>query len=187
MEHLLQFLERIHSLSDELKFHLAGILKEMVLSKKEFLLRAGSTSRCLCSIKHGLLRCFYSKDGIDISSWFMKEGDVIYSVESFLTQKPSYEYIQALEETSLFYITYEELKHIYETFPEFNYIGRALTEKYYVLSERRLYSLRMQRSQERYDYLLENHPELILRVPAKYLASYLGITEVTLSKIKSKI
>lgn len=186
MEHLLAFLESVHPLSEELKLHLAGILKELVLPRKDFLLRAGSTSRRVCFIKYGLLRCFYSKDGIDISSWFMKEGDVIYSVESFLTQKPSYEYIQALEETSVFYITYEELMHIYETFPEFNYIGRALTEKYYVLSERRLYSLRMQRSQERYDYLLENHPELILRVPAKYLASYLGLTEVTLSKIKAR-
>lgn len=186
MEQLLQFLESIHPLSGELKIHLAGILKELKLSRKEYLLRAGSTSRRVCFINSGLLRCFYSKDGMDISSWFMKEGDVIYSVESFLTQRPSYEYIQALEETSLFYITYEELQHIYQTFPEFNFIGRSLTEKYYVLSERRLYSLRMQRSQERYDYLFENHPELILRVPAKYLASYLGITEVTFSKIKAR-
>lgn len=116
----------------------------------------------------------------------MKEGDVIISVESFYHQKESYEAIQALEDSTLHYITYAELQYIYKTFPEFNFIGRVLTEKYYGLCERRAYSLRMQRSQQRYEYLLENHPELILRVPAKDLASYLGITKVTMSKLRAR-
>ncbi|HZH95185.1 MAG TPA: cyclic nucleotide-binding protein, partial [Flavisolibacter sp.] len=64
---------------------------------------------------------------------------------------------------------------------------RVLLEKYYTLSEQRLYSLRMQRSRERYEYLLEHHPELVLRVPLKYLASYLGIQEETLSRIRSRL
>jgi CRP/FNR family transcriptional regulator, anaerobic regulatory protein len=65
-------------------------------------------------------------------------------------------------------------------------VGRVLTEKYYGLSEQRAYSLRMQRSRERYHFLLEHHPELLLRVPAKYLASYLNITEVTMSNVKAR-
>ncbi len=81
---------------------------------------------------------------------------------------------------------YDELQYIYRHFPEFNFIGRVLTEKYYCQSEQRLFSLRMQRSQEKYDYLIAHHPDLILRVPAKYIASYLGITEVTLSRIKGR-
>ncbi|HEX8333454.1 MAG TPA: Crp/Fnr family transcriptional regulator, partial [Segetibacter sp.] len=102
------------------------------------------------------------------------------------SQRESYESIQALEDCIVYYISYEELQFVYRNFPEFNYIGRVLLERYYMLSEQRLYSLRMQRSQERYDYLLEHFPELILRVPAKFLASYLGITEVTMSKIKAR-
>jgi CRP-like cAMP-binding protein len=117
----------------------------------------------------------------------MKEGDVIISVESFYNQKPSYESIQALEDSTLFYITYNELQTIYQEYPEFNFIGRFLTEKYYCLSEQRLYSIRMQRSQERYDYLMEHHPELILRVQAKHLSTYLGITEVTMSRLKARM
>jgi CRP-like cAMP-binding protein len=117
----------------------------------------------------------------------MKEGDIIVSVESFYQQKSSYESIQALEDCFITYIDHGELQYIYRHFEEFNYIGRVLTEKYYCQSEQRLYSMRMQRSQERYDYLLEHHPELVLRVAAKYLASYLGITEVTMSKIKSRM
>lgn len=76
---------------------------------------------------------------------------------------------------------------MYKTYPELNFIARVLTEKYYVLSEQRLYSLRKKRARERYEYLIDNFPELIQRVPSKYLASYLSVSEETLSRIKSKI
>ena len=186
MEELLRFLESIHPMTDGLKQHLAKILKVRELPKKAYLLKAGHISKNICFIGKGLLRCFYIKDSHEVSSWFMKEGDVIVSVESFFSQKESYESIQALEDCIIYYVTYEELQFVYRHFLEFNYIGRVLLERYYTLSEQRLYSLRMQRAQERYDYLLEHFPELILRVPAKFLASYLGLTEVTMSKIKAR-
>lgn len=182
---LLCFLESMHPMSDELKQHLAATLKEKRLTKKEYLLKSDHVSRNICFIAKGLLRCFYLKDENEVSSWFMKEGDVIVSVESFFQQKASYESIQALEDCLLYFITYDELQHIYRHFPEFNFIGRVLLEKYYMLSEQRLYSLRMQRAPERYAYLLEHHPELVLRVPSKYLASYLGITGQYLSMLKT--
>ncbi|RYZ91073.1 MAG: Crp/Fnr family transcriptional regulator [Proteobacteria bacterium] len=186
MELLLNYLNAIHPLSDGLVDHLRSILKTRDLQKKEFLLKAGHISRHICFIEQGLLRCFYLKEDHEVCSWFMKEGDVIISVESFYQQKASYESIQALEDCVLHYIDYNELQDIYRRFPEFNFVGRVLTERYYGLSEQRLYGIRMQRSQERYDYLMEHHPELVLRVPAKYLASYLGITEVTMSKVKAR-
>ncbi|WP_121356760.1 Crp/Fnr family transcriptional regulator [Flavisolibacter nicotianae] len=187
MLELLRFLESIHPMSDELKRYLSVTLKEKHLAKKDYLLKAGHVSRAICFIAKGLLRCFYIKENHEVSSWFMKEGDVIVSVESFFQQKASYEAIQALEDCLVYYITYDELQFIYKQFTEFNFIGRVLLERYYILSEQRLYSLRMQRSQERYEYLLEHHPDLLLRVPAKHLASYLGITEVTMSKIRARI
>ena len=184
MEKLLAYLDSIFPLSDKLIEYLSTNLKTKDLHKKDFLLRKGHISRDICFIHSGLLRCFYLIGDKEVSSWFMKEGDVIVSVESFLKQTPSYEYIQALDASTLFYITYQELQSIYTNFPEFNVIGRVLTERYYILSEQRLYSMRMQRSNERYAYLMEHHAELIQRVPSKFLASYLGITEVTLSNIK---
>jgi CRP/FNR family transcriptional regulator, anaerobic regulatory protein len=187
MELLLQYLNSIHPLSQGLTEHLGNILKSKSLLKKSYLLKAGHVCRSICFIQRGLLRCFYIKDDSEVCSWFMKEGDVIISVESFFSQRVSYESIQALEDCELFYIHYDELQAIYRNFPEFNFIGRVLTEKYYAMSEQRLYSLRMKRSHERYSFLMENFPELIRRVPSKYLASYLGITEVTLSNTKSKI
>ena len=186
MEKLLQALGAIYPLSKGLDDRLRIILKEKTLAKKDFLLRAGHICRNIYFIERGLLRCFYLKHEAEVSSWFMKEGDVIISVESFYTQTVSYESIQALEKCILYYISYTELQAIFHMYPEFNFIGRVVTEKYYTLSEQRLYSLRMQRSHERYDYLMRNHPELILRVPAKYIASYLGITDVQLSNIKNR-
>jgi CRP-like cAMP-binding protein len=187
MKSLLHYLTTIYPLSEELLLYLSSILKPKTLSKKEFLLKAGHVCREIYFIEKGLLRCFYIKDALEISSWFMREGDVAISVDSFFQQKESYEAIQALEDCSLYYITYNELQYIYREFPEFNFVGRILTEKYYALSEQRLYSLRMQRAADRYRYLLQSNPDIILRVHSKFIASYLGLEESTLSKIKNKI
>ena len=187
MRELLSLLNSIHALSDGLQMHLSEILTPKQLAKKDYLLKAGHVCRRISFIQHGLLRCFYMKDQHEVSSWFMREGDVIVSVESFFNQTQSYEYIQALEDCTVYSINHQQLEDIYKQFPEFNFVARVLLQKYYNLSERRLYSMRMQSASERYDYLIEHHPELVLRVSAKYLASYLGITEVTLSKIKGRM
>jgi CRP-like cAMP-binding protein len=176
MELLLNFLNSIHELSPALREHLLQVLRTKQFRKKDILLKAGHISRYIYFVEKGILRCYYIRNNVEISSWFMKEGDVIASVESFFRQSESYENIQALEDCTLHYISYEELQFIYKHFPEFNYTGRLLAEKYYTLSEQRLYAMRMMRSQERYDFLLKHNPELFLRVSARQLASYLGIT-----------
>ncbi|WP_158638412.1 Crp/Fnr family transcriptional regulator [Panacibacter ginsenosidivorans] len=185
MENLFTYLKSIHPLSAALQQHLSTVLKIKELSRKEYLLKRGRINKEICFIEKGLLRCFYLKKDKEVCSWFMKEGDVIISVESFFRQQVSNESIQALENCTLYYLTYSELQYIFHHYPEFNFVGRVLTEQYYTLSEQRLYSIRMQRASERYDYLLNNFPEIIQRVPSKYIASYLSITEETLSRIRS--
>jgi len=185
METLLNYLDSIYPISEACMERLATVLKYKMVPKKELLLRAGHICQHIYFIQRGLLRCYYYKNEAEICSWFMKEGDVVVSVESFFKQAVSYESIQALEDCELHYISYSELQQVYRQFSEFNFIARVLTEKYYCLSEQRLYSIRMMRALERYDYLMEHHADLILRVPAKHLASYLGITAEMLSKIKT--
>ena len=186
MENLLYYLQSIHPLSPALIEHLADKVKLRAISRKDFLLSPGQTSRNMCFIHNGLLRAFYVKDGAEVSSWFMKEGDICVSIESFYGQNPSYEYIQALEDSELFYIDYLELESIYKNFPEFNFIGRVLTIKYLTLWAQQLMAIRMQSAKERYDWLLQCHPEIVRRVPQKYIASYLDITPETLSKIRGE-
>jgi CRP/FNR family transcriptional regulator, anaerobic regulatory protein len=187
MKELLHHLGSIHPLSDNLTDYLSQTLKTKELPRKGFLLKAGHICRSIYFIQKGLLRCFYEQEDTEVSSWFMSEGNVIISVESFFRQKESYESIQALEDSVLHYIDYSELQYIYHHYPEFNFIGRVLTQNYYMLSEQRLFSMRCMKAPDRYAYLVRHFPEIIRRVPSKYIASYLGITEVTLSNIKSKM
>lgn len=184
MEKVLQALNTIYPLSSALREHLMFLLKSKAIKRKDLLLKAGHVCRNIYFIESGLLRCFYLQGEQEVCSWFMKEGDVIASVGSFFEQRESYEFIQALEDCELQYISFEELQDTYLRFPEFNYVGRELVQKYYQLSEQRLYSLRMQRGLERFELLQKDFPELIQRVEQKYLASYLGITEQYLSMLK---
>jgi CRP/FNR family transcriptional regulator, anaerobic regulatory protein len=186
MEEVIKHLNAIYPLSEELKMFLASVIKERPIRKKEYLLKAGHVCRNICFISKGLLRCFYLQNSQEVSSWFMMEGDVIISVESFFQQTKSKESIQALEDCLLYSLEYADLQYMYRNYAESNFVGRVLTEKYYILSEQRLYSLKIQKAPGRYKYILENFPVLLQRVPAKYIASYLGVSEETLSRIRSK-
>ncbi|MFC0773379.1 Crp/Fnr family transcriptional regulator [Terrimonas alba] len=186
MEQLLAFLHSVYPLSKELYDHLFSIIRTKNLAKREMLLKAGHVCRNIHYIESGLLRCYYNKADTEVCSWFMKENDLIVSIESFYRQTTSYESIQALEDCTLHYIEYTELYNIFRNYAEFNYVARELTQHYYILWAQQLYGLRMQTPVERLDWLYDHSPELLLRVPAKHLASYLGIGEVTLSRIKKK-
>jgi len=186
MEKLLMLLYQIEPLSQALIARFNEVLKFKAVKKNEFLLRAGETARHLHYIEKGLFRCYYEMKGKEISSWFMGEGEIIASAESFLDQKISKEYIKALEDSEVYYIDYDDLEGIYADFPEFNKHGRIITKNYYVESEKRLHGLRALTAIERYILLEETRPDLIQRVPSKYLASYLDMLETTLSRIRSQ-
>ena len=116
----------------------------------------------------------------------MRENDFIISIVSFYSRQPAQEYIELLEDCILWSITYDQLQQLYRDFPEFNAIGRLLTEKYYVLSERRTQNLRMQTAPERYKQLVTDFPAIFQRVPLKYIASHLGISPETLSRLRGQ-
>lgn len=184
MKALLSLLNNIHPLSPALHKYLSQVLKSTIVEKKQFLLKAGHISRHIYFIRKGLLRCYYIQDEQEVSSKFLKEGDIIVSASSFFLQKESFEFIQAIESSTVWYICFEELQYIYKHFPEFNTIARVLSIKSYLLSEQRLNFIRMKQASDRYTSMLEHFPELVLRVPSKYLASYLSISVETLSRIR---
>lgn len=186
-ENLILYLDSIHPLSPAIKTWLHENLKVKNLHKKDIFLHPGEICSNISFIIKGLLRSYYiSYEGTDTTVWFMKETDVCISVKSFFERVPGSEYIEALEESLLLYITYDELQEAYRMFPEFNVLGRMLTEKYYILSEERLLGLRNQRARDRYAFLIRHHPEIILRAASQHIASYLDIDKATLSRLKSK-
>jgi len=184
MEELLSYLEAIHPMSPGLQKHLRSILMVQEVRKKDLLLAAGQVCSRIYFIQKGIFYSYYESGEHEVIGWFMQEGDIIISVRSFFSQRPSYQSIQALEDGKLYSISYDELQHIYRAYPEFNFTGRVLVEKYYQLYEDQLYGLKKKTAKERFEYFLEHHADLLQRVPKVYLASYLGMNAETLSRLR---
>ena len=192
MEELISFLNQIASaegwpLSAACLAHLPMIIKSKSVKIEEYLLKEGEVCTNLYFIQKGLLKCFYMVHDKDVSDWFFGEMEVVAAIDSFYDQTYSKDYIQALEDSELFYITYDDLQYLYKTFVEFNVIGRVLTNKYLRIWHRQARNIRMLTADERYAYILENQPELVIRVPVRDLASYLDMSRETLSRMRGRL
>ena len=181
---LLEVLESVRPLPLALQTHIASILKHQIIRKNQHILKAGQINDRICFIQKGLLWTYYLKGDKKVASWIMGEGEFMVSIVSFYKQEPSYEYIQALEETEVLYVTFSELQEAYEKYLEFDYVGLKLTIKYLVELSQRLWSIQMTTAQERLEWLQTNRPELIKRVPAKKLACFIGISAEHFSVVR---
>lgn len=155
--------------------------------RKTLLLRPGETARRLYFIRKGFLRAYFiDENGKECTTWFMGKGDLMISVYSFFAQQPAHEYIEVLQDCKLQSITWNQLNAYYADFREGNLLGRIVTQKYYILSEERAIFLRTQTPEHRYDLLLKTHPEIEQQTTQQNIASYLGISRETLSRIRRK-
>jgi CRP/FNR family transcriptional regulator, anaerobic regulatory protein len=186
---MFNYLGAVYPLQEGLIDVLTDIAGYRQLKPKELLLKPGEVSKELYFVHKGLLRCFYLRtnertgEDREVCTWFMRENDTCVSVLSFYSQTPGKESIQALEACELFYITYDQLEMIYRKYMDFNFNGRVLTAKYLVEWTRQLENIRMLKGPERFAELLKRDPELLGRVPQKYLASYLGVRPDSLSRM----
>ncbi len=172
-------------LSEALKQAIQDQTQILDVKKKTKLLQAGDTANTIYFILKGAARVFYlDKNGDETTTWFLFENELLISVYSFYTGKPSFEYLESLEDCTMISLTRDKLNGLYLRFPEFNFIGRRLTEIYHTKSEEQANNLRMLSAKERYQKLLETTPQLINRVSLGQIASYLGISQETLSRIR---
>ncbi|RAK70070.1 Crp/Fnr family transcriptional regulator [Hymenobacter edaphi] len=186
MDALLLRLRALYPLSDACLRAITEQMRREELPARRALLAPGQVAGRIYFVERGLARGYYLHEGREANTWFMREGDFIISIVSFLTRTASQEFIELLEASVLYSISYEQLQQLYRDFPEFNYVGRVLTEHYYVLSEQRTQQLRLLRAEQRYAQLVQSFPEVLQRVPLKHLASYLGVTPETISRIRAQ-
>lgn len=156
-------------------------------SKGYYVLEAGKVQTDLFFIEKGIARAFIPFDGKDITFWIGKEGAVLFSLKSYIHNDPGYETIELMEDSSLFMLKRKDLYALYEEDIHIANWGRRFAEYEFLQTEERLIPLLFTTANERYTKLIQNNPDLLQRIPLKCLATYLGITPVSLSRIRAKI
>ena len=183
---LIKTLNSISILSEEIQDKIKEYLIEQSFSKKNLLLKAGQVSQRIYFIKKGFIRAYYYKGDNEFTSWFMGKGDIIVSVYSFFSRKPSFENIEVLEDCVLQSINWDQLQGLYTRYPEFNLTGRLITEQYYIKSEERAMNLQTMSAKQRYENLLLTYPDILQKASLGQISSFLGIKQETLSRIRAK-
>ena len=179
MKDLFLLLQKPADLPAGLHDYLTKNVGTKIVNKREQLLKIGDKCDKVFFIEKGLLRGFEKIKGQDNSIWFMKEGDLMFAVSSFYTQEPSQEGIEAIEDSILHYLNFDQLEWVYKTYPHFNFNGRKLTEKYYLRTWPDMQRLRLKTSIDRYRHFQKFNPGMEKRIPGIYLSSFLGISERT--------
>ncbi|MEO6253434.1 MAG: Crp/Fnr family transcriptional regulator [Ferruginibacter sp.] len=185
MEQLFQYFNQFNPLSKEAEDAIAEISSMVIIKKNKDLQPIGHTCKTIYFIKKGVARIYYLMEGIDITEGFFFENSIIARVESLFTGKPSRKAIQILEDAEVVAIDSTQLFKLYDSFPEIERLFRKIFEAAYVDTVNRIEGMQFHSAEERYKALLAEAPNVLMSVPLKYVASYLGITQVSLSRIRS--
>lgn len=183
---LVDFINRMYPLSEEIMEFMSSRTTFKKVSKGKFLLKPGDFCKDYYYIHKGILRSYIKYEEKEITIWINPEGEITTSIRSIAGSRLSDEFIQVIENAELVIIPFDVMRELYDTFPEMNRVGRMLLEEYYAASEERVYIARLPNAQARYQHFINSRPELLNRIPLKYVASYLGITLETLSRLRAK-
>jgi len=160
--------------------------KQQEVPAKTVLLAEGKVSKTMFFIEKGCLRTWINNDGKEITTQFFFEGDSVSSIESFRTNQPSLYSIETLEPCILQTISQSDFRQIIENSPELRDKLEEHLFKRFLQSQQLFYSYLKNKPQKRYEELIAQYPHIVQRVPQHYIASYLGITSVSLSRIRNR-
>ncbi len=153
--------------------------------KRYHLVRSGQYIPFCFFIEKGITRSYFVRDGREITHWFSKEGDITFGMETFYHNEPATENVQLLEPCVLYSIPIDTLNELYNRNIEIANWGRVIHQEAYRTMHLRHISRLYESARERYEKMLEEHPDIFARVNLGYIASYLGISQVTLSKLRA--
>lgn len=187
MENVFQKIRSLYPLSESGEQAIVNALERSGHKKGEVLFREGRVGFKVYFIERGIARAYSNRDDKEITFWFGSEGDMVMSYNSYVSGEPGYETIELLEDSILYSIGHDTLQQLFETDITIANWGRKLAEKELIKTETCFVSQQCVPAAERYKNLLNTNPQLIQRVQLGYIASFLGVSQVTLSRIRAEV
>lgn len=187
MQQIRDNFERMAKLSDDDWNIFSSKLIRREFSKKKPILETGHVENYLSFIEKGFVRYYIPREDNDLTFAFVFDGEFTSGYDSFITRQPANYTIEALADTVLWCISYNDLQDIYAETKIGNTIGRLASEGLFLQKSKRELSLLNDSAEQRYRNLFTEQPQLIQKIPQKYLASYIGITPQALSRIRKRI
>lgn len=184
------FIDAITKLADFTDAEIAVIDQKFAtrdIKRKTNLLRPGAIAKEVYYIYSGCMRLNYEKDGEDISAYFFTEGMFAGAYDSFMTAQPSRHAIEALEDCRVRVISQSDFQSLFTLVPHMNELVRKIVEERFISLHQLFTSHLLDSPEERYRGLLEHRPDLLRRVPQHQIATFLGVTPVSLSRIKGRV
>ena len=186
MDDLLRHLDRIYRLPEPERAIFAAAWQPMTLPKGHFLVPEGRTCRHIYFISKGIARIYYHKQEREVTEWLALDQSFFFSIRSFFEQIPTHLIIHLLEDAVLFAIPYDELMRLSDRFHAVEKLFRHMITGSLLLSQTRMESILFETAHQRYERLIRERPDIVQRVPLGYIASFLGITPETLSRIRAQ-
>jgi CRP-like cAMP-binding protein len=187
MDRLIENIKLYASLSEQEIQLLRNAVDKKVFNKNEIIFTEGNVSDEIYFVTKGCVRLFYNMDGTDKTAFFYTEGQFICAGESYTFNIPASENYQAVEQTEIFVFTKSKIDVLLKEIPKFEIIARIATENELITCQKVIASFVTKSAEERYIDLLETQGELFHRVPQQYIASFLGVSPETLSRIKTRV
>lgn len=187
MGHIKEYYDKIMKLKNSEWNFIASHFIRKIYAKNQTITQQGQTEKYLSFIEMGIVRFYIPDDENELTFNFSFEKEFTCAYDSFLTQTPSEYELQALTETVVWQISYEDLQKVYAKTKAGNYLGRFASEKLFLAKSKREISLLKYNAKERYLKLFSEQPHILKFIPLKYVASYIGITPQGLSRIRRQI
>lgn len=187
MDRLIENIKLYASLNEQEIALLLDAVDKKVYAKNELIFSAGKVSNEIYFVTKGCVRLFYNVDGADKTAFFYTEGQFICAGESYTFNIPAIENYQAVEETEIYVFTKSNIDVLLKKASKFEVIARIATENELITCQKVIASFVTKSAEERYVDLLNTQGELFHRVPQQYIASFLGVSPETLSRIKARV
>ncbi len=166
---------------------IVSLVQPVAFAKGRLVFRANKLEQSVYFMAKGIARVYYFHGTTDVTLCFVTEGEALLSLTSYIQHQPGYENIELLESSMLFRLKTTDLHRLYAADIHIANWGRKLAEQELLKTEGRLISKQFKTASERYKELIQMRPDLLHRVQLGYIASYLGISQVTLSRIRADI